>query len=186
MGPDIFQVTLIANEVFQDKFAWKYYRPQDGCTITFSDSQTEAIGFATHELCLFDKNGLCYPYALSAKEKTTVVCGPLVEPWQLEELQSLRDLGWTVRYLIDWELKGDDGDYSFDCDDPEQKEIIQNKEKPLLEELSILRERGLMEKNSYYIMYGEEAERYAPGLTTLSIGTSEGIVVRMRYVGRLG
>lgn len=185
MGPDIFQITQMANEVFQDKFAWKYYRPQDGRTITFSDSKKEAIGFATHELCLFDKNVLCYPYALSAKQKTTVVCGPVKEAWQFDELESLRDLGWTVRYLIDWELINDDGEYPYDDNDPKQRKTIQEKEKPLLEELSILTERCLIDDNSSYLMSGNEAERYAPGLATLSIGTSEGIWVHLRGDGGL-
>lgn len=194
MEPDILEIILTANEVFQDKFAWKYYRPQDGRTITFKETEAEdPTCYATHETCFFDKDVLCYPWALSAQEKITVVCGPVKEAWQFEELQSLRDLGWTIHYLVDWELISLHRDYYwYSRDEIEQIEIDQNKEKPLLEELALLKARDC----DYFLSNSEDTVRilrrddekeleFIPSHTTLTIGTLKGIEVRLRNYGRL-
>lgn len=38
------------------------------------------------------------PFASISAKKATIVCGPLKNSWQIEELQELRSRGWTVHY----------------------------------------------------------------------------------------
>lgn len=135
MRPETSHIILMANDLPQEHFASTFYRPEDGRRITLEAAENRSIVVsATHELCVFDKNALCYPYANTSKQKITIVAGPLQNPWQIEELQSLRELGWTIRYLHIATACNDEAKPLYngrgvleDDLDPEEKAILQKK-----------------------------------------------------------
>jgi hypothetical protein len=54
--------------------------------------------YATHEICLVVPSGIVRPFARSTSEKVTTMYRPRQGNWQIEEIQLLRDSGWTVSY----------------------------------------------------------------------------------------
>lgn len=60
--------------------------------------------FATHEICLITSKALYCPFSSTSRAKNTIVCGPLRERWQIEELDTLRCWGWSVYHYADGEI----------------------------------------------------------------------------------
>ncbi|KAI2787084.1 hypothetical protein POX_f07441 [Penicillium oxalicum] len=60
--------------------------------------------FATHEICLITFKAIYVPFSSTSSAHETIVCGPLKESWQIEELQALQDCGWLVHYYADGRL----------------------------------------------------------------------------------
>jgi hypothetical protein len=80
------------------KQGW-FLRDSDGRRVQIKVISSLVLQFsATHEICLVAPSGIVRPFARSNSEKVTTVYGPRQGDWQIEELQLLRDSGWTVSY----------------------------------------------------------------------------------------
>lgn len=85
--------------MFKENFGSTYRRLADEKSVTVKDLGKAKIAFfATHEMCLITYKSLYYPFSSTSNTKNTFVCGPLRERWQVDELETLRDRGWTVHY----------------------------------------------------------------------------------------
>lgn len=76
-----------------------FYRDSDERRVQIRVTRSLVLHFyATHEICLVAQSGIVRPFARSTAERVTTVYGPRQHDWQIEELQLLRDSGWTVFY----------------------------------------------------------------------------------------
>ena len=76
-----------------------FYRDSDERRVQIKVTRSFVLQFyATHEICLVARSGIVRPFARSTAERVTTVYGPRQHDWQIDELQLLRDSGWTVFY----------------------------------------------------------------------------------------
>lgn len=80
------------------KEGW-FHRDSDERRVQIKVIRSLVLHFsATHEICLVAPSGIVRPFTRSNSEKVTTVYGPKQGDRQIEELQLLRDSGWTVFY----------------------------------------------------------------------------------------